>query len=72
MFISAVMPFGKIDLIGHSLIIVALFGIVADDGGQPARLRHSWLVPLAYASSLTVFLAVYYLAHKALFGTAVL
>jgi len=72
MFISAVLPFGKIDLIGHSLIIVALFGIVADDGGKPARLRHSWLVPFAYASSLTVFLAAYYLAHKVLFGTAVL
>jgi hypothetical protein len=72
MFISAVLPFGKIDLIGHSLIIVALFGIVADDGGKQARLRHSWLVPFAYAASLTVFLAAYYLAHEALFGTAVL
>ena len=72
MFISAVLPFGKVDLIGHSLIIVALFGIVADDGGKQARLRHSWLVPFAYASSLTVFLAAYYLGHKALFGTAVL
>ena len=72
MFISAVFPFGKVDLIGHSLIIVALFGIVADDGGKQARLRHSWLVPFAYASSLTVFLAAYYLGHKVLFGTAVL
>jgi hypothetical protein len=72
MFISAVVPFGKVDFIGHSLIIVALFGIVADDGGTRARLRHSWLIPFAYASSLTVFLAAYYLAHTALFGTAVL
>jgi len=72
MFISAVVPFGKIDLIGHSLIVVALFGIVADDGGKQARLRHSWLVPFAYASSLTLFLAAYYLSHKVLFGTAVL
>ena len=47
MFISAVFPFGKVDLIGHSLIVVALFGIVADDGGKQARLRHSWLVPFA-------------------------
>jgi hypothetical protein len=72
MFISAVLPFGKVDLIGHSLIIVALFGIVADDGGKQARLRHSWLVPFAYASSLTLSLAAYYLGHKVLFGTAVL
>jgi hypothetical protein len=72
MFISAVVPFGKIDMIGHSLIIVALFGIVADDGGKLARLRHSWLVPFAYGASLIVFLAAYYLGHEALFGTAVL
>jgi hypothetical protein len=72
MFISAVVPFGKIDLIGHSLIIVALFGIVADDGGARARLRHSWFIPFAYAASLIVFLGAYYLAHEALFGTAVL
>jgi hypothetical protein len=72
MFISAVVPFGKIDFIGHSLIIVALFGIVADNGGKQAQLRHSWLVPFAYASSLTVFLAAYYLSHKVLFGTGVL
>ncbi len=72
MFVSAVFPFGKIDLIGHSLIVVALFGIVADDHVEPARLRHSWIIPFAYASSLTVFLTVYYFAHEALFGTAVL
>ncbi len=35
MFVSAVFEFGKIDLIGHSLIVVALVGIVADDGGKP-------------------------------------
>jgi hypothetical protein len=72
MFISAVVPFGKIDMIGHSLIIVALFGIVADDGGKQAQLRHSWLVPVAYAASLVVFLGAYYLGHEALFGTTVL
>src|SRR5580692_5485231 len=31
MFISAVFEFGKIDLIGHSLIVVALIGIMVDD-----------------------------------------
>ena len=72
MFVSAIVPFGKIDLIGHSLIVVALLGIVADDHGEPARLRNSWFIPFAYASSLTLFLAAYYFAHAALFGTAVL
>jgi hypothetical protein len=72
MFISAVLEFGKIDMIGHSLIIVALFGILADDAAEPARLRHSWLLPVSYTASLVLFLAAYYFGHAALFGTTVL
>jgi hypothetical protein len=72
MFISACFPFGKIDMIGHSLIIVALFAIVADDARSKVTWRLSWLIPLAYASSLTLFLGVYYFAHMALYGTNVL
>jgi hypothetical protein len=72
MFVSAVFEFGKIDLIGHSLIVVALLGIIADDGGRPVALRHSWLLPVGYATALVGFLATYYFAHAALFGTSVL
>ncbi len=72
MFMSAVFEFGKIDLIGHSLIVVALLGIIADDAGEPARLRDSWLLPVGYAASLALFLSAYYFGHAALFGTAVL
>jgi hypothetical protein len=72
MFVSAVVPFGKIDLIGHSLIVVSLLGIIADDGGKAARLRDSWLLPFAYAVSLVGFLASYYTAHAALYGTSIL
>ena len=72
MFVSAVSEFGKIDLIGHSLIVVALLGIIADDGGKPARLRDSWIIPVGYAASLALFLAAYYGAHPSLFGTAIL
>jgi hypothetical protein len=72
MFVSAVAEFGKIDLIGHSLIVVALFGILADDGGQPARVRDSWLLPFGYAAALTLFLVTYYAGHAALFGTTIL
>jgi hypothetical protein len=74
MFVSAVFPFGKIDLVGHTLIVVALLAIVADDGGKPAaaRLRNSWIIPVAYASSLALFLAAYYFGHELLFGTTVL
>jgi hypothetical protein len=72
MFISACFPFGKIDMIGHSLIIVALFAIIADDGGTPARWSRSWLIPFAYSASLALFLGIYYFAHTALYGTTVL
>ncbi len=69
MFVSAVFEFGKIDLIGHTLIVVALIGIVADDGGKPAELRHSWQLPFSYASALAGFLLIYYAVHALLYGT---
>jgi hypothetical protein len=72
MFVSAVYEFGKIDLIGHTLIVVAFLGIIADDGGKPARLRDCWLLPFGYASSLAAFLMTYYTVHKMLFGTSIL
>ena len=34
MFMSAVMEFGKIDLIGHTLIVVVLLGIIADSAAR--------------------------------------
>ena len=73
MFVSAVFPFGKIDLIGHTLIVVALLAIISDDGGRPVtRLRYAWTIPVAYAASLALFLSMYYFGHELLFGTTVL
>ena len=72
MFVSAVVEFGRIDLIGHSLIVVALFAIIADDAAEAPRLRHSWLLPFGYVTSLVLFLTAYYAGHAALFGTAIL
>jgi hypothetical protein len=71
MFVSAVAEFGKVDLIGHTLIVVVLVGIIADNGGKPAELRNSWMLPVAYASALAAFLATYYVGHAALFGTSI-
>jgi hypothetical protein len=71
MFVSAVFEFGKIDLIGHTLIVVVLIGIAVDNGGRSALARYPWLIPLGYAGALSVFLATYYLAHAVLFGTSV-
>ena len=69
-FISAVFDFGKLDLIGHTLIVVVLVGIVADSGRETALTRRPWLMPLAYAGALSLFLTTYYIAHTILFGTS--
>jgi hypothetical protein len=58
-------------MIGHTLIVVVLVAILADNGGKPAEVRNSWMVPVAYASALAAFLAVYYVGHAALFGTTI-
>src|SRR5471032_98625 len=63
MFISAVLEFGKIDLIGHTLIVAALIAIIADDGGKKVLVRYPWLAPVGYTASLGLFLAIYYVAH---------
>jgi hypothetical protein len=72
LFVSAVFEFGKVDLIGHTLIVVALLGILADDGGTPVRPQRAWLLPVSYASALIAFLALYYVGHAELFGTSIL
>ncbi len=70
MFVSAVAEFGKVDLIGHTLIVVVLLAIVADDGRKATLARFPWLVPAAYVASVGIFLMGYYLAHTAIFGTS--
>lgn len=72
MFVGAVLEFGKIDLIGHTLIVAAFLGIISDDCGKPARSRDCWLLPFSYASSLVGFLMTYYFMHKILFGTSII
>ena len=71
MFISAVFAFGKVDLIGHTLIVVVLFAVIADNGGKAVLVRYPWLAPIGYASALSGFLAIYYVAHAILFGTII-
>jgi hypothetical protein len=71
MFISAVFTFGKIDLIGHALIVVVLLGIVADDSTRQAKLvRYPWLMPAVYTGALALFMGAYYVMHAALYGTS--
>ena len=70
-FVSAVLGFGKVDLIGHTLIVVVMLGIVADDGGKSGEMRHAWWVPVGYACALSGLLAIYYVGHSLLFGTKI-
>lgn len=69
MFIGAVVEFGKIDLIGHSLIIVVMFAVIGDDRRQSSLVRYPWLSPVSYGAALAAFLGVYFGAHAALFGS---
>lgn len=65
MFISAVFEFGKIDAIGHSMIVAILFGVIADDSPKP-----QWrpaLAPVFYVAALIAYLAAYYALHVILF-----
>lgn len=79
MFISAIFEFGKIDAIGHCLIIIALLAFVADNrvvdvaSQHPlvAEARRPLFAPVALCLAVAAFLVVYYLSHTVLFGTAV-
>jgi hypothetical protein len=70
MFVSAVGQFGKIDLIGHTLIVVVLVAI-ASDNAESAWARRTWLLPAAYTGALAGFLGLYYAAHALIYGNAV-
>ncbi|GJE58946.1 hypothetical protein [Methylobacterium trifolii] len=67
-FVSAVFEFGKVDMIGHSGIIVVLIGIAADDRRVAATRRDVVLAPAYYGAALAGFLALYYVGHSLLFA----
>lgn len=69
MFINAIFEFGKLDAIGHALIIVALLALAADDAPATNKVRYAALAPIGYGIALALFLGVYYYAHAAIFGT---
>src|SRR5262249_32998355 len=72
MFISATFEFGKLDVIGHALIIVALICFAADDSTDTGAARYPLAAPIGFAAALGGFLGIYYMMHAVLFGTAVL
>ncbi|HEY2758773.1 MAG TPA: hypothetical protein VGJ01_23950, partial [Pseudolabrys sp.] len=64
-------PFGKVDLIGHSLIVVVLLSIIGDSRREVSLVRYPWLLPVGYAAAIVLFLTLYYGGHALLFGTSI-
>jgi hypothetical protein len=73
MFVGAIIEFGKLDAIGHAPIVAVLLAIVGDNVSAPVsnRVRTMALAPVCFAAALAGFLALYYVMHAALFGTAI-
>src|SRR3984957_5063685 len=67
MFVSAIFEFGKIDAIGHMVIVVILLAIAADGGASPRR--SPVMAPICLSVALVVTILLYYGGHALLFGT---
>src|SRR5690606_6574322 len=69
-FNAAVFPFGRIDLVGHALIMAIIVAIAADPTPQVrfAIRRSVWTIPLALSAALVIFASGYWGLHLALYG----
>jgi hypothetical protein len=71
-FNAAVYPFGRVDLIGHALIMAIIIAIAADHTREvhflPAVKRSLAGVPTGLAAALVVFVTGYWGLHIALYG----
>ncbi|MDE2228939.1 MAG: hypothetical protein KGL11_07865 [Alphaproteobacteria bacterium] len=69
MFASAVFDFGKIDAIGHSMIVVVLISILVDE--KPDTRHSPLLAPVAYGAALAAYLGAYWGLHALIYGTVI-
>jgi len=69
MFAAAIVPFGKLDAIGHSMIIVILIGILVDR--EPAIRRPPISAMAYYPAALVATIGLYYGLHALIYGTAI-
>ena len=74
-FIAAVYPFGRVDLIGHALIMAIIVLIAADPEREvhflPAVKRHIAMVPAGVGFALAFFATGYWGLHAAFYGPEV-
>ncbi len=68
MFTSAVLEFGKIDAIGHLMIVVTLVTVGADNARTP---RRTVLAPVFYGVALVTTFSLYYGLHALIYGTRI-
>jgi hypothetical protein len=68
MFISAIFEFGKIDAIGHLMIIAILLAVALD--GDKSLLKRHYLAPIAYGAALAATVGAYYGLHAVFFGNS--
>jgi len=71
-FNAAVYPFGRVDLIGHALIMAVIVSIAADhrrdEPLMPSFERMFVGVPVGIAAALAIFVSSYWGLHIALYG----
>jgi hypothetical protein len=71
-FNAAVYPFGRIDLVGHALIMAVIVAIAADHTREmhflAAVRRHLAGVPASLAAALLIFSVTYWGLHAAFYG----
>ena len=69
-FNAAVYPFGRIDMVGHALIMAIIVAIAADPMPQVrfAIRRSVWTIPAMLSAALVVFASGYWGLHLALYG----
>jgi len=69
MFISAIFEFGRLDALGHLMIVMILLTIIVDDA--PAAARRPVLAPAYYCAALFCVIVVYYVSHALIYGTTI-
>ncbi len=71
-FTAAVYPFGRVDLIGHALIMAVIVAIASDHSREivlwPALKRSFAGIPAGLATALVVFITSYWGLHAGLYG----